>query len=316
MNNYEEKINNLEDLPVSEEMIGAYMEGTLPDVEANIVSEMIESDPDLYEAYEDFKEVPMIDLDDNDFLVHDDFPSDLYDEWVVPGLDDDYDPIMGLTIDPSTIKGLELTPLEDPEWPLDPEDPEDPAIGGDLPEDPAEPGIAPGYIAPYYIVGEDGELVLIDPNDPDLELFAKYGIDPATGFPYETEDPQWIEPPLGSEDEPELSWLEHRILNNPIKDHLGLHPSDMLNAGNSRLPFNIPGHHHSEENMHLVAYANDNEEITFFEDVTPGSDENDLSDTDHYSYDDAHNESDSYDDSSNDDSSSFDNTDNFDHYYE
>lgn len=41
------KFDRIQDLPVSEEMLGAYMEGNLNDAESILVSNMIDSNPDL-----------------------------------------------------------------------------------------------------------------------------------------------------------------------------------------------------------------------------------------------------------------------------
>ncbi|MDE6273020.1 MAG: hypothetical protein K2M31_08450 [Muribaculaceae bacterium] len=48
MKNYAERFSMLEDLPVSEEILGAYLEGNLSPDEEIYLSELIESDPDLY----------------------------------------------------------------------------------------------------------------------------------------------------------------------------------------------------------------------------------------------------------------------------
>lgn len=62
MKNYAERFNSLEDLPVSEETLGAYLEGNLSADEELYLSELIESDPDLYMindlAAEDFLDAP------------------------------------------------------------------------------------------------------------------------------------------------------------------------------------------------------------------------------------------------------------------
>lgn len=47
------KINSIEDLPISEEMLGAYLEGNLTDAEAIEVDLMIQYQPGLCELYED-----------------------------------------------------------------------------------------------------------------------------------------------------------------------------------------------------------------------------------------------------------------------
>ena len=47
MKNYEERFESLEELPITEEMLGAYLEGTLDESEQMYVSEYIDSDEDL-----------------------------------------------------------------------------------------------------------------------------------------------------------------------------------------------------------------------------------------------------------------------------
>ncbi len=74
------KFDRIQDLPVSEEMLGAYMEGNLNDAESILVSTMLDSNPDLsllsYEvesyindAFEDSSIIDQGDMFTSDFVL-------------------------------------------------------------------------------------------------------------------------------------------------------------------------------------------------------------------------------------------------------
>lgn len=75
-----EEFNRIQELPVSEEMLGAYMEGNLNDAESILISNMLDSNPDLsllsYEvesytndALEDSSIIDQGDLFTSDFVL-------------------------------------------------------------------------------------------------------------------------------------------------------------------------------------------------------------------------------------------------------
>ncbi len=87
MKNYSEIFNRLEELPVSEETLGAYIEGNLPAAEEVYMSELIDSDPDLYMIY---------DLAENDGspvgLEEIDFPEQDFELLELPDTESSYGP--------------------------------------------------------------------------------------------------------------------------------------------------------------------------------------------------------------------------------
>lgn len=87
MKHYAEIFDNLRDLPISEEMIGAYVEGNLDSSEEIYVSEVIDSDPMLYEISEDAR---AIGYDDPDAVY--DFPEDTYAALELPEIDNQLQP--------------------------------------------------------------------------------------------------------------------------------------------------------------------------------------------------------------------------------
>lgn len=76
MKDYSEIFGQLHELPISEEMLGAYLEGNLPAAEEVYMSELIDSDPDLYMIYdlpetEDYADMDpgQIDFPEEEFAI-------------------------------------------------------------------------------------------------------------------------------------------------------------------------------------------------------------------------------------------------------
>lgn len=79
MKNYVERFDSLQDYQISEEMLGAYVEHNLNPTEDMYVSELIDSDPQLYSYYQEVESLPLDDAMNADY----DFPEDEYTNYII-----------------------------------------------------------------------------------------------------------------------------------------------------------------------------------------------------------------------------------------
>lgn len=77
MKDYIERFDSLEEYQLSEEMLGAYLEHSLDPAEEMYISELINSDPELFSMYQGVESLPPDDDFDDDF----EFPGDDSDEF-------------------------------------------------------------------------------------------------------------------------------------------------------------------------------------------------------------------------------------------
>lgn len=84
-------IKYIKPLPVSEEMLGAYLEGNLSAEEAQRIEQLIEADDDLSGLIDDVEELTLVEGTDS---IYDDFP-DFGESYMLPKIPDTTDVLGG-----------------------------------------------------------------------------------------------------------------------------------------------------------------------------------------------------------------------------